>query len=159
MKLKNKLKYIIILISIYTIFIYRYFNFTNYLYKYVENYNINYVPQITISNYNYGNITAYTPNCYGCIGITASGLNVKNNMYYFDNEYKNLRILAADSRIPFGSIIYFYDFDIYAIVLDRGSAIGYNKETQFDLLFLKEEEAINFGKKNNIKYSIIREGF
>lgn len=156
--MKLKIKYIFIIIFIYFIFISKYFNTTNYIYKYVENYNISYVPSIK-KDYNYANITAYTPNCYGCIGITASGLNVKNNMYYFDNEYKNLRILAADQSLEFGTIIYFYDLNMYAIVLDRGGAIGFNKDVQFDILFLNEYEAINFGKKNNIKYTIIRKGF
>ena len=31
-----------------------------------------------------GTITGYGPDCYGCIGITASGYDVRNTIYYND---------------------------------------------------------------------------
>ena len=35
----------------------------------------------------YGPITGYGPDCTGCIGITASGYNVRNNIYYNEGYY------------------------------------------------------------------------
>ena len=111
----------------------------------------------------YGNITAYTPYCDGCIGITAYGYDVRNNIYYNDNQYGNIRISAADKAIPFGTIIKISNIDEYddiiSIVLDRGSAIGYDTNAQLDLLFDNENMAINFGRKYNVKFEILREGF
>ena len=106
-------------------------------------------------------ITAYEPFCIGCSGITASGYNVKETDTYNDNEYGIVNVLAADSLIPFGSIIKFNinNIDYKAIVLDRGGAIGFNSYSQFDLLFKNEEDAINFGVHENIKFEILRYGF
>ena len=111
----------------------------------------------------YGNVTAYTPYCEGCIGITASGYDVRNNIYYQDSEYGNIRVIAADPSIPFGTIIKLssmnnYD-DIITIVLDRGGAIGNNTNAQADLLFDNEYIALDFGRKYNVKFEILRFGY
>ncbi len=110
-----------------------------------------------------GVVTAYSPYCTGCIGITASGYNVKNTIYYKDKEYGKLRVLAADKKYKFGSIIKLSNIDnyneIYGIVLDRGSAIGNNKKSQIDLLFAKEHECVTFGRKHNVKIEVLRYGF
>ena len=51
-----------------------------------------------------GTITGYGPDCAGCSGITASGHNLHESIYYNDLEFGTVRILAADKSIPFYSI-------------------------------------------------------
>ena len=110
-----------------------------------------------------GNITAYGPDCKGCIGITASGYNVKNTIYYNDKEYGKIRIVAADKSLPFGTIVKIsnlsnYKSPIIAIVLDRGSAIGFNKKAYFDLLCNSERESNSFGRRK-ATFEILRKGY
>ncbi len=112
-----------------------------------------------------GPITAYGPDCVGCYtGKTASGYNVLNgNIYYNDDEYGKVRIVAADKSIPFGSIIRIRNLDIfeeniYAIVLDRGSAIGFDKKVFFDLLYSSEKETLTFGRRN-ATFELLRRGY
>ena len=107
-----------------------------------------------------GYITAYGPDCKGCSGITASGYNVRKTIYYHDKEYGKIRIVAADKKIPFGTIvrINYADKKIIAIVLDRGSAIGFNKNALFDLLYKNERESNKFGKKK-ATIEILRKGY
>ena len=109
-----------------------------------------------------GNITAYGPDCKGCSGITASGYNVRNdNIYYNDKEYGKIRIVAMDKKIPFGTIIRIKEISkepIVAIVLDRGSAIGFSKKVYIDLLYESEKETLTFGKKK-ATFEILRYGF
>ncbi len=137
----------------------------NYNYKYmIETSYVTALPEVEKEpaiETNYGTITAYNPECIGCIGITASGYDVRNTIYYEDNEYGLLRIIAFDKSIPFGSVIKISgkDINVSAIVLDRGSAIGYNKLSQADLLFENLEECIFFGRKYDIKFEILRLGY
>ena len=109
-----------------------------------------------------GNITAYGPDCKGCSGITASGYNVRNgNIYYNDKEYGKIRIVAMDKKIPFGTIIRIKEISkepIVAIVLDRGSAIGFSKKVYIDLLYKSEMGTLTFGKKK-ATFDILRYGF
>ena len=110
-----------------------------------------------------GNITAYGPDCVGCSGITASGYKVKNTIYYNDKEYGKIRIIAADKSLPFGTIVRISDlkmFDepIIAIVLDRGGAIGFNKNVYFDLLYKNEKSTYSFGKQK-ATFEILRRGY
>ena len=112
----------------------------------------------------YGPMTAYGPDCVGCIGITSSGYNVLNgNIYYHDDTYGNIRILAADKSLPFGTIVRIsgldvFEEDILAIVLDRGSAIGFNKKSYFDLLYKSEKETEFFGRRF-ANFDILRMGY
>lgn len=110
----------------------------------------------------HGPITAYGPDCVGCIGITSSGYNVLDgNIYYNDKDYGKIRIVAADKRLPFGTIIRIknvFDNDIIAIVLDRGSAIGFDKHVYFDLLYKSEKDTEYFGKKEAV-FEVLRQGF
>ena len=110
----------------------------------------------------HGPITAYGPDCAGCIGITSSGYNVLDgNIYYNDKDYGKIRIVAADKRLPFGTIIRIknvFDNDIIAIVLDRGSAIGFDKHVYFDLLYKSEKDTEYFGKKEAV-FEVLRQGF
>ena len=103
----------------------------------------------------YGKVTAFTPYCFdGCNGYVASGMYVGDgNIYYNDKEYGKVRIVAADKSYPFGTIVkiknlWYFNEDVYAIVLDRGGAIGKNKRALFDLLFALEENANTFGVEN-----------
>ncbi len=114
-----------------------------------------------LNTYN-GYITAYGPDCKGCIGITASGYNVKNTIYYYDRQYGKVRIVAADKKIPFGTIVRIKyqntSENNIAIVLDRGSAIGFNRNALFDLLYRSEKETISFGKRK-ATFEILRYGY
>lgn len=112
----------------------------------------------------HGPMTAYGPDCVGCSGITSSGYNVlKGNIYYHDKTYGNIRIVAADKSLPFGTIVRISDLDVFdddilAIVLDRGSAIGFNKKTYFDLLYKSEKETEFFGRRF-ANFDILRMGY
>ena len=112
----------------------------------------------------HGPITAYGPDCVGCTtGYTASGYYVRNNIYYQDKEYGKVRIVAADKSLPFGTIIRISDLNVFdepvlAIVLDRGSAIGFNRKVYFDLLYKSEKETEFFGKRN-ATFEVLRRGY
>ena len=111
-----------------------------------------------------GPMTAYGPDCVGCIGITSSGYNVLNgNIFYKDKTFGNIRILAADRSLPFGTIVRInglkaYPESIIAIVLDRGSAIGFNKRSYFDLLYESERDTLTFGCQY-ATFDILRIGY
>ena len=110
-----------------------------------------------------GPMTAYGPDCVGCSGITASGQNVKKTIYYEDKDYGKIRIVAADKTLPFGTIIRISNLDIFddpilAIVLDRGSAIGFSKKSYIDLLYPSEKDTNFFGRRN-ATFEILRQGF
>lgn len=111
----------------------------------------------------YGTITAYDPFCYGCIGITASGFDVKNTIYYDDQDYGRVRIVAFDEDFPFGTIIRVSNIPNYesfiAIVLDRGSSIGFLRFSQADLLFSDDYLAYEFGKYDNVRFDVLRYGY
>ncbi len=112
-----------------------------------------------------GNISAFTPYCSdGCHGYTASGRYIGNNIYYNDKDYGKVMIVAADKSYPFGTIVRFNNLkyfgkDIYAIVLDRGGAVGKGRKVLFDLLFETEREASNFGIARKIDCDILRLGY
>lgn len=113
-----------------------------------------------------GKVTAFTPYCSdGCQGYTASGKFVGNgDIYQYDSEYGMVHIVAGDSSYPFGTIVRiknlnYFGEDIYAIVLDRGGAIGKNRRALFDLLFATEENANRFGVAYNIECEILRLGY
>ena len=113
----------------------------------------------------HGPITAYGPDCIGCTtGYTASGYYVRDgNIYYNDHEYGKVRIVAADKSLPFGTIIRISHLDVFdepilAIVLDRGSAIGFNRRVYFDLLYNSEKETLFFGKRE-ATFEILRRGY
>ena len=68
---------------------------------------------------------------------------LNGKIYYEDAEYGSVRILAADRGYPFGTMVRITTNDsiFLGIVLDRGSAIGFNKIALFDLLYPSEELA------------------
>ena len=113
-----------------------------------------------------GNITAYTAYCSGCGGYTGSGQYIGGgNIFYEDKEFGTVRIVAGDSSYPYGTIVrikglyYFNQEDVYAIILDRGGAIGKNRWALFDLLFVSESNANDFGVQRNIECEILRLGY
>ena len=110
-----------------------------------------------------GQMTAYGPDCVGCSGIVACPprLDVRNNIYYEDNEYGKIRILAADRAIPCGSIIRinnltFSSEPVIGIVLDRGGVI---KGNIIDFLVGSEQSSDPIGRRKNILFEIIRWGW
>lgn len=130
-----------------------------------------------------GILTGYGPDCVGCGNFktkkvkTASGYHIANivgkevepafRITYNDKEYGKVRIVAADSDIPFYSIVRItvpkWKKPIIAIVLDRGSTVGFedcrsNKGclTNFDLLYASEKESL--GKTKNVKFELLRRG-
>lgn len=112
-----------------------------------------------------GKITGYGPDCYGCTSQkTASGMYIGGgNIYYQDNTFGKIRIVAADNRYPFGTIVRIsnlaiYQEPIYAVVLDRGGGVGDNKYAQFDLLFETEALATVIGL-STAKFEILRLGY
>lgn len=125
----------------------------------------------------YGTMTAYGPDCQGCIGITASGYKVAENengiiksitTTYVDDEYGELRIFAAaTNKFPFGTVMRAtgdrIDGYIMGIVLDRGGAMNNSYaegEILVDLLFDTErsESVYQFGRQKNVKFEVLRYG-
>lgn len=111
------------------------------------------------------NISGYGHDCYGCTsGYTASGYYIGDGtMYYEDSTYGKIRVVAADKKYQFGTIVRISNFinedTFYAIVLDRGGAIGLDKRIQFDLLYPKNNDAIPVGIQTNVIFEILRLGF
>lgn len=85
--------------------------------------------------------TYYTADCYGCIGITAYGYDVRDTVYA-----EGYRVVAVDPRvIPLGSILYVetpYD-SYYALASDTGGAI---KGSRMDVLVGSYYEAVQKGR-------------
>ena len=111
-----------------------------------------------------GKLTAYGPDCVGCSGNSACPprQNFKNGNIYFDDQvYGKVRVVAADRSIPCGSIvrisgINIYDEPILAIVMDRGGAVNGN---HMDLLFATQSNLEGFTTSSNIKFELIRYGW
>ena len=109
-----------------------------------------------------GKLSRYGPDCYLCTGYLAYGLYVgSGTIYYNDNYYGNVRILAGDKSYPFGTIVRVsYDMESFlGIVLDSGGSIGFNGKALFDLLYPNEYLANKDGVNYNTKFEILRYGF
>jgi len=86
--------------------------------------------KITVSS------TAYTADCAGCSGVTATGINLKSN--------RSAKVIAVDpSVIPLGSKVYVPGYGT-AIAGDTGGAIKGNK---IDLHVPSKGEAYNWGRR------------
>lgn len=123
-----------------------------------------------------GKITGYGADCNGCSSTgtvacktkqgTAHSLT-RDGEYYNDEEYGNVRILAAAlEKFPCGTIIKVENTNLgtfNAIVLDTGSAMrnDWNKGiVHMDLAFKSENDpAVYLATGSNIKYSILRWGY
>ncbi|MDQ0209175.1 G5 and 3D domain-containing protein [Alkalicoccobacillus murimartini] len=87
--------------------------------------------------------TAYTANCAGCSGVTATGIDLNNN--------RNMKVIAVDpSVIPLGSKVHVEGYGT-AIAGDTGGAINGNK---IDLHVPTKAEAERFGRKQ-VKVTIV----
>lgn len=108
-----------------------------------------------------GNISYYAADCSGCTGRTASGYDINSSLYYHDSKYGNVRIVAGDKSLPFGTIIRFNtsNSSVLAIVLDRGGAIGFGKKYLFDLLCESEKTAYQNGVIKSTNIEILRYGY
>lgn len=97
--------------------------------------------------------TAYTAECAGCIGITKTGIDVRNTIYY-----ENRRIIAVDPKvIALGSTveIRLSDGTVFeATAQDVGGAI---KGRRIDLLMEDKESAMQFGRQS-VEIRMIKEG-
>ncbi len=84
----------------------------------------------------YVTATAYTPNCNGCSGVSASGINLNSN--------SNLKVIAVDpSVIPLGTKVWVEGYG-NAIAGDTGGAI---KGKKIDVLVQTKQQANNWGRK------------
>ncbi|QQK79422.1 peptidoglycan-binding protein [Salicibibacter cibi] len=81
--------------------------------------------------------TAYTAECNGCSGITATGKDLRND--------RNANVVAVDPNvIPLGSTVHVEGYG-EAIAADTGGAINGEK---IDLHVPTQEEATSFGRQN-----------
>ncbi len=111
-----------------------------------------------------GQMTAYKANCPGCSGKVSCPprQDVRNgNIYFNDSTYGTVRILAADSSIPCGTIVQFSNVTftsdpVIGIVLDRGSAI---QGTIIDFLVSDMDNMDAIGRQQNVHYEILRWGW
>jgi 3D (Asp-Asp-Asp) domain-containing protein len=96
------------------------------------------------------NASSYISDCNGCSGITASGYDVRNTIYY-----DGLRIIAVDPNvIPLYSIVEIEGYGERFIAMDTGGAIRGHK---IDILVNSTSEAIAFGRRS-LQVKVIREG-
>lgn len=87
--------------------------------------------------------TAYTANCQGCSGITATGINLNHN--------RNAKVIAVDpSVIPLGTRVYVEGYG-EAIAADTGSSIKGNK---IDVYVPTRADAAKWGKRT-VKVTIL----
>lgn len=111
-----------------------------------------------------GQMTAYRPNCTGCTGRVSCPprQDVRNgNIWFNDNVYGTIRILAADPNIPCGTIVKitnvsFSEEEIIGIVLDRGGAI---KGNIMDFLVGETDDMDVVGRQYNVNYEVLRWGW
>lgn len=111
-----------------------------------------------------GQMTAYKSNCKGCSGRLACPprQDVTNgNIFFDDNTYGKIRILAADSQIPCGTIVKITNVSfsiepIIGIVLDRGGAI---KGNIMDFLVAEDDNMEIVGRQKNVNYEVLRWGW
>lgn len=87
--------------------------------------------------------TAYTASCAGCSGITATGINLKEN--------PNQKVISVDPNvIPLGSRVWVEGYG-EAIAGDTGGSIKGNK---IDIFIPSKQAAINWGHKT-VKVKIL----
>ncbi|MBS4193437.1 DUF348 domain-containing protein [Bacillus sp. FJAT-49705] len=91
----------------------------------------------------YVDSTAYTANCNGCSGRTATGINLRSN--------PGAKVIAVDPRvIPLGTKVYVEGYG-YAIAADTGGSIKGNK---IDVFFPSKADAYRWGRKT-VKIKIL----
>jgi 3D (Asp-Asp-Asp) domain-containing protein len=81
--------------------------------------------------------TAYTANCDGCSGVTATGVNL--------NENPDAKVIAVDPDvIPLGSTVWVEGYG-YAVAADVGGAI---KGKKVDVFIADRNKALEWGRKD-----------
>ncbi|PWA12114.1 hypothetical protein DCC39_07655 [Pueribacillus theae] len=91
----------------------------------------------------YMSSTAYTANCSGCSGVTATGVNLKAN--------PGAKVVAVDPNvIPLGTKVHVEGYG-YAIAADTGGAI---KGNRIDVFVPSNSKATSWGRKN-VKVKIV----
>jgi 3D (Asp-Asp-Asp) domain-containing protein len=85
--------------------------------------------------------TAYTASCEGCSGVTATGINLKDN--------PDKKVISVDPNvIPLGSKVHVEGYG-YATAADTGGAIKGNK---IDVFIPSKEQANDWGRRSvNVK--------
>lgn len=110
-----------------------------------------------------GTMSAYGLDCVGCSGGVGASYDARsNNVRYYDPVFGECRIIAADPKYPYGTIIRIVNSNIgtfNAIVLDRGGDIGIGRRYMADLLFNTEAEASGFGLSRNVTFEVLRYGY
>ncbi|NHM29429.1 3D domain-containing protein [Neobacillus terrae] len=87
--------------------------------------------------------TAYTASCEGCSGVTATGINLKQN--------PNAKIISVDpSVIPLGTKVYVEGYG-YAVAGDTGGGI---KGNEIDVFISSQDEAVKWGSRQ-IKVTLL----
>ncbi|WP_203247258.1 3D domain-containing protein [Sporosarcina beigongshangi] len=88
--------------------------------------------------------SAFTANCNGCSGLTATGINLKSN--------PDMKVIAVDPNIiKLGTKVYVEGYG-YAVAGDTGGSIKGNK---IDVFFPTKAEAYKWGRKN-VKIKILK---
>lgn len=124
-----------------------------------------------------GKITGYGPDCPGCSKVGNVSCKTKygkkhsliyDGVYYVDDEYGKVRILAAaTSAFPCGTVVYVDNgrgASFFGIVMDSGSSMR-NAWTEgnvwMDVAYSSQNEARTNGiiSGNNIKYQVKRWGW
>ncbi len=108
-----------------------------------------------------GELTGYTADCPLCSGRLACMPNLdvlSGNTIYSDNQYGNVKIVAASPNLPCGTIIRFTSTRLspeptIAVVLDRG--VGSNN---IDILVAERDFAFQVGR-SVVNYDVLREGW
>lgn len=138
---------------------------------------VNEVVEVGVGKYGEyrGVLTGYGPDCDTCDGRgyvacpTQDGkwLNlIKDGIYYSDQRYGKLQIIAADWReFPCGTVVEISNGDldepIYGVVLDTGSAMrkAYdNGYVHIDVAF-KSESELSFDTNKNTSFKVKRWGW
>lgn len=89
-------------------------------------------------------VTAYSADCSGCSGITATGINLNAN--------PNAKVVAVDpSVIPIGTKVWVEGYG-YAVAADTGGAINGNK---IDIHLPTRADALAYGTRHNVKVKVL----
>lgn len=98
--------------------------------------------------------TAYTAYCNGCSGVTATGLNLREN--------PNMKVIAVDpSVVKLGSLVRltsssYPELNGVYVAGDTGGAI---KGYKIDIFVSNYEKAKRLGVRRDIILEVLREGY
>lgn len=119
-----------------------------------------------------GTVTAYGPDCVGCSGVTfcKTPNNTYHNLindgiYYEDDKFGKVRILAADHRLfQCGTIIELKNSNldsVIGIVMDTGSGMknAYDNDWLLIDLAFETEKDLNVATNKNTNFSVKRWGW